>query len=168
MSWVGGEALGEDAAFGRGLSSFSGTLNQASVSGRSHSCDQHPAPAPEGHVLRLTRGRGFPYHPSMPETPQIGPDEVQKVARLSRLEVGDADASTLAGELGAILAFMEGLKSVDVEGVRPMTHPDDEVNRLAEDEPSGGVSRDAFLAMAPETMGAFVRVPKVIDGGGSA
>ncbi|MCC5785521.1 MAG: Asp-tRNA(Asn)/Glu-tRNA(Gln) amidotransferase subunit GatC [Phycisphaerales bacterium] len=104
----------------------------------------------------------------MPDTPQIGPDEVQKVARLSRLEVRDEEAPALAGELCAILAFMEGLRSVDVEGVRPMTHPDDEVNRLAEDEPSGTLSRDAFLAMAPETMGPFVRVPKVIDGGGSA
>ncbi|TVS07790.1 MAG: Asp-tRNA(Asn)/Glu-tRNA(Gln) amidotransferase GatCAB subunit C [Phycisphaerales bacterium] len=104
----------------------------------------------------------------MPETPQIGPDAVLKVAKLSRLEVGEGEAPAIAAKLGAVLKYMEGLKSVDVEGVRPMTHPDDEVNRLAEDEPSGVLERDAFLAMAPETMGPFVRVPKVIDGGGSA
>lgn len=104
----------------------------------------------------------------MPENPQIGPDEVLKVARLSRLEIAESDAPAIAEKLGAVLAYMDGLKSVDVDGVRPMTHPDDEVNRLAEDEPASALDREAFLKIAPETMGPFVRVPKVIDSGGSA
>ena len=46
---------------------------------------------------------------------------VKRVARLARIKVKDEDVPRLAGELNAILAFVEQLNEVDVSGVEPLT-----------------------------------------------
>ncbi len=47
-------------------------------------------------------------------------DTARKVAKLARIRVEEAELPALAGELSAILAFMEQLNEVDVTGVEPM------------------------------------------------
>jgi len=46
---------------------------------------------------------------------------VRRVARLARIKVEDAAVPKLAGELNAILDFVEQLNEVDVTGVEPLT-----------------------------------------------
>jgi hypothetical protein len=46
---------------------------------------------------------------------------VRRIARLARIAVAEEDVPHLQGELNAILAFVEQLNEVDVEGVEPMT-----------------------------------------------
>lgn len=46
---------------------------------------------------------------------------VRRIAHLARIAVADEDVGPLQGELNAILAFVEQLGAVDVEGVEPMT-----------------------------------------------
>lgn len=47
-------------------------------------------------------------------------DTARKVAHLARIAVKEADLPKLAGELSAVLAFMEQLNDVDVTGIDPM------------------------------------------------
>ena len=52
-----------------------------------------------------------------------------------------------------------------------MSHPGGGVNRLDDDRPrvpSDTLATEALLGIAPATMDAFVRVPKVIGEGGGA
>ena len=51
----------------------------------------------------------------------ITEDEARKVAHLARIAVKEEDLPKLAGELSAVLAFMEQLNEVDVDGIEPMT-----------------------------------------------
>src|SRR5438128_1196921 len=46
---------------------------------------------------------------------------VRRIAHLARIAVADQEVEHLRGELNAILAFVEQLQAVNVEGVEPMT-----------------------------------------------
>ena len=46
---------------------------------------------------------------------------VRRIAHLARIAVTDAEIPHLQGELNAMLAFVEQLEEVNVEGVEPMT-----------------------------------------------
>ena len=46
---------------------------------------------------------------------------VRRIAHLARIAVAEEEIEPLQGELNAILAFVEQLSEVDVEGVEPMT-----------------------------------------------
>src|SRR5436190_3119290 len=51
----------------------------------------------------------------------VDPDTVRRIAQLARIAVADDEVEHLREELNAILAFVEQLSEVDVEGVEPMT-----------------------------------------------
>ena len=46
--------------------------------------------------------------------------EVKRIARLARIRIPDEELDGLAGELSAILGWIETLNEVDVRGVEPM------------------------------------------------
>ena len=46
---------------------------------------------------------------------------VRRVARLARIKVEEKDVPKLAGELNVILAFVEQLNEVNVDGIEPLT-----------------------------------------------
>ena len=47
-------------------------------------------------------------------------ETVEQAARLARLTVADADKDRLAGELSAILGFIEQLNAIDTSDVEPL------------------------------------------------
>jgi aspartyl-tRNA(Asn)/glutamyl-tRNA(Gln) amidotransferase subunit C len=94
---------------------------------------------------------------------QIDEPLVRHVALLARLKLSDAEVARLAGELSAILDYMDQLNELDTANVPPMAHALPVVNVFREDEivPSPGV--EVVLANAPQRQGSFFRVPKVLD-----
>jgi aspartyl-tRNA(Asn)/glutamyl-tRNA(Gln) amidotransferase subunit C len=66
----------------------------------------------------------------------------------------------------AILGYMDRLRTLDLNGVEPMSHPHDTVNRLDPDEPVPGAAlpTEALMRIAPDTHEPFVRVPGVFAG----
>ena len=55
------------------------------------------------------------------------------------------------------------LKSVDTEGVEPLAHPLDAVQRLRVDSVTETDQREAFQALAPAAEAGLFLVPKVIE-----
>ena len=51
----------------------------------------------------------------------VDAETVRRVAHLARIAVAEDEVEHLAGELNAMLAFVEQLAEVDVTGVEPMT-----------------------------------------------
>ena len=86
-------------------------------------------------------------------------DQVLHVARLARLDLGDEEVERLTGELDAILDAVSKVAELDLSDVPPTSHPLDVVNVWGEDEPEPSLSLDDALANAPDTEGAFFRVP---------
>ncbi|MCW5715191.1 MAG: Asp-tRNA(Asn)/Glu-tRNA(Gln) amidotransferase subunit GatC [Bauldia sp.] len=88
---------------------------------------------------------------------------VKRVARLARIAVTDDEAEQLKSSLNGILAFVEQLNEVDVDGVEPMTSVQPMRLRRRKDEVSDGFMADKVTGNAPETEDGFFLVPKVVE-----
>jgi aspartyl-tRNA(Asn)/glutamyl-tRNA(Gln) amidotransferase subunit C len=88
---------------------------------------------------------------------------VRRVAHLARIAVKDEEVSHLAGELNAILAFVEELSALDVEGVEPLTSVMPMKLPLRADKVTAGGEPEKVLSNAPTREGDFYVVPKVVE-----
>lgn len=88
---------------------------------------------------------------------------VRRIARLARIAVTDEEVPHLQDELNAILAFVEELSAIDVEGVEPMTSVIPMKMKMRADEVTDHAGADAIVANAPAAEDHFFTVPKVID-----
>ncbi len=87
---------------------------------------------------------------------------VEKLAHLSRLRFNDAEKEEIKNDLQRMIAFVEKLNELDLDGVEPLLHMSDEVNVLREDEIKGSISREEALKNAPLHDEHFFKVTKVI------
>ena len=53
---------------------------------------------------------------------KISREEVEHVARLSRLALQPAELEALTGQMDAILGYVEKLNELDTEGITPTAH----------------------------------------------
>ncbi len=88
---------------------------------------------------------------------------VRRVARLARIKVKDEDVPKLAGELNAILAFVEQLNEVDVTGVAPMTSVVAMKMKMRDDVVTDGHLPKDITRNAPASEDDFFVVPKVVE-----
>ena len=88
---------------------------------------------------------------------------VRRIARLARIAVSEAEVPHLQSEINAILAFVEALGAVDVEGVEPMTSVIPMKLPLRADVVTDGQIEQKVLANAPLAEDDFFLVPKVIE-----
>jgi aspartyl-tRNA(Asn)/glutamyl-tRNA(Gln) amidotransferase subunit C len=88
---------------------------------------------------------------------------VRRIAHLARIAVKDEEIDHLKGELNAILAFVEQLGEVDVEGVEPMTSVTPMAMKKRADVVDDGDNADAVVANAPASEDHFFLVPKVVE-----
>jgi aspartyl-tRNA(Asn)/glutamyl-tRNA(Gln) amidotransferase subunit C len=88
---------------------------------------------------------------------------VRRIAHLARIAVDDAEVPALQGELNAILAFVEQLQEVNVDGVEPMTSVMPMEMKKRADVVNDGEIADKIVANAPVTDDHFFLVPKVVE-----
>jgi aspartyl-tRNA(Asn)/glutamyl-tRNA(Gln) amidotransferase subunit C len=88
---------------------------------------------------------------------------VRRIAHLARIKVSELEVPHLQDELNAILSFVEELKSVDVEGVTPMTSVSPMAMKKREDTVTDGNIADDIVANAPASDDHFFVVPKVVE-----
>jgi len=88
---------------------------------------------------------------------------VRKVAHLARIKTPDDRLEPLAGELNAIMDWIDQLNEVDVAGVEPMTSNVAQPLRLRDDVVTDGGKVGAVLSNAPKAADGFYVVPKVVD-----
>jgi aspartyl-tRNA(Asn)/glutamyl-tRNA(Gln) amidotransferase subunit C len=69
----------------------------------------------------------------------------------------------LAGELNAIIGFIEQLNEVDVDGVEPMASAVSATLPLRDDVVTDGGDASRVLANAPRAADGFFVVPKVVE-----
>jgi len=90
-------------------------------------------------------------------------NEVRRIAALARLELDDEALDRAAGELTKILAFVETLRQLDLEGCAPSAFAPAGAP-LREDAPNGRrLSNEAALAAAPSTEDGFFLVPPIVE-----
>ena len=90
--------------------------------------------------------------------------QVQHVARLARLEVGEEELAALRDSMGNILTYIDRLSEVNTDGVEPMVHAIELSNVFREDHVKPSLSREAALSNSPSTDGRYFLVPAILDG----
>lgn len=88
----------------------------------------------------------------------------EHLKKLCRIECSDEEAEELLQDLKKVLGYVDQLNELDTEGVatcryvlRGMLQ-----NKMREDEVKDLLSRDKFLANAPDQIGGMIRTPPVL------
>jgi len=109
----------------------------------------------------------------------LTPQDIQRLAQLSRLQFEPEAADRLLGQLNGFFDIVEQMRAVDTTGVVPMAHPVDAMHglsqavadtnehgitlRLREDVVSEANQREANQRSAPAVARGLCLVPKVIE-----
>lgn len=101
-------------------------------------------------------------------TARVSVTDVERVAELAHLELAPEEIPAMVKDLNAILDYVAELNELDTQGVAPL-------EQVSELEGAGGVSalrpdiaqpsldRASVMSQAPDSNGAFFKVPKVIE-----
>lgn len=90
-------------------------------------------------------------------------DDVLRLARLARLELGDNEVAQLQTELGTILDYVTQLEAVDVSGLQPTTQVSGLQNVMREDVPvEYQASREALLNLLPQSHDEHIKVRRMV------
>jgi aspartyl-tRNA(Asn)/glutamyl-tRNA(Gln) amidotransferase subunit C len=94
--------------------------------------------------------------------------DVERVAELAHLELAPEETGRMLRDLNAILDYVAELNEIDTSGITPLAEVSElggnagpSAQRADRQEPS--LKRAAVMPQAPETDGAFFKVPKVIE-----
>jgi aspartyl-tRNA(Asn)/glutamyl-tRNA(Gln) amidotransferase subunit C len=90
--------------------------------------------------------------------------QVEHVARLARITIGEHEIERFARQIDAVLEYVAALGTLDTEGVPPTFHAIDLTNALRDDRQTGHLDRAAALANAPSAEEGYFVVPKVVGG----
>jgi aspartyl-tRNA(Asn)/glutamyl-tRNA(Gln) amidotransferase subunit C len=91
-------------------------------------------------------------------------EDVERIARLARLELTEAEIALITPQLSSFLAYAEQVQQVDTSGVPPTSHPFGTLGAWRDDTPQPSLPRSEALSQAPdadERAGLF-KVPRVL------
>ncbi len=89
--------------------------------------------------------------------------DVEKVAKLARLEVSPAEKEAFARQLSEILTHVETLKQYDTKGIEPTATVLGQVNVFRDDMIQPSLPVEKALANAPEREADGFSVPRIIE-----
>ncbi len=90
-------------------------------------------------------------------------NDIKRVAKLARIEINETDAQQNLTRLSGIFDLIEQMRAVDTQGIEPMSHSQDMVQRLREDIVTESDQRTLFQSIAPQVEDGYYLVPKVIE-----
>ena len=94
---------------------------------------------------------------------KISKQQVQKVAKLARLDLTDAEITQFTSQLSAIFQYVEKMDQLDTDAVEPLAHCLPIKNCFREDEVKDSLGTEKTLANAPQRDGELFKVPKILD-----
>lgn len=90
-------------------------------------------------------------------------EEVEHVARLACLDLGEEEKSRFTEQLNTILTYVEQLNEVPTDGVEPTSHVLDLVNVFREDIVRQTLTVEEALRNAPEEAHDYFAVPRIVE-----
>jgi len=96
----------------------------------------------------------------------IDQSDIEKVAHLAHLELGEAELKTFGPQMAQIVNYVEQLNELDTAGVEPalggLTPECERTDSSRNDELISSLGQQIALAEAPDPAGGHFRVPKVL------
>ena len=95
---------------------------------------------------------------------EVNKEQVLRMAKLSRLELNDAEVEKMTGSLNKLVDYMAILKQIDLKDVEPMLAVDTSERPLRPDVNVPGLSKEKAFENAPAVNMDHFSIPKVIGG----
>jgi aspartyl-tRNA(Asn)/glutamyl-tRNA(Gln) amidotransferase subunit C len=89
--------------------------------------------------------------------------DIEKVARLARLELSEDEKVTFGSQLEQILTYMEQLNRLNTSGVEPTSHAIPVYNVFREDKVKPSFPQEEVLAIVPDEEDGHFKVPRIIE-----
>lgn len=89
-------------------------------------------------------------------------EKIRYLAQLARIQLSEAEIRNLNKDLSQLLDYVGQLKSLSTEEVEPTNAVLPSYNRFRKDETTPSLPVEKALKNAPERIGDFFRVPRVI------
>ncbi|MCC6176907.1 MAG: Asp-tRNA(Asn)/Glu-tRNA(Gln) amidotransferase subunit GatC [Chloroflexi bacterium] len=93
----------------------------------------------------------------------ISREQVEHVARLARLGLGDDEVDRLQQQLSQILGHMQMLDRLDTSAIPPTAQVIPVTSVMRDDVPRPSLPVEAVLKNAPRREGDFFKVPPVLE-----
>lgn len=93
----------------------------------------------------------------------LGTEDVKAIAHLARIAVEDEKLPEYAANLDSVLRLAEQMNSIDTNGVEPIAHPMNAIQRLRDDAVTETDQHEKFQTVAPAVEDSLYLVPKVIE-----
>ena len=96
----------------------------------------------------------------------ITQSDIEKVAQLAHLELGEEELKTFGPQMAEIVAYVEQLNELDTTNIEPaiggLTPEGERTDTSRADEVGGSLGQQTALAEAPDAASGHFRVPKVL------
>ena len=89
--------------------------------------------------------------------------DIEKVAKLARLELSEEEKEIFGNHLDQILTHMEQLNRLDTSGVKPTFHAVTIENAFREDGARPSSVQEEVLSIAPDKENGYFKVPRIIE-----
>lgn len=88
---------------------------------------------------------------------------VEKLAKLSKLEISEEDKPEIKAKFGKILDLVEKLQELNTDGVEPLIYLTPNKNIMRKDKVANMIAKDIALKNAPDKDSDYFKVPKVLN-----
>jgi len=93
----------------------------------------------------------------------VTPDEVARIAHLSKLNLEGGELEKLTEDFNQILGYVQQISEVNTENIQPMSHVLELKNVTRKDIPGNSLGIEDVKNLAPEFNAGYFVVPRVID-----
>ncbi len=99
-----------------------------------------------------------------PTDSPLSTETVEHVADLAHITLSNEEIAEALKNLSSILHHIDHIRSVNTDGIEPLDHPTELMDRYRDDEVSDPLSQQQVLANAPTVRDVYLDVPKVLGG----
>ena len=92
----------------------------------------------------------------------ISKEDVNKIARLAKLDLSEDERIKFTKQLGDIISYVEKLDEVDVSNVEPLAHVNDLTNVSRKDKSRPSLDKKQVFKNSPKHDNEYFLVPKVL------
>lgn len=87
---------------------------------------------------------------------------IEQIAKLARLKITDAEATTYGQQLSKVLNHFQQISAINTQGIEPLVTPSEIEFYARPDEVEKKYTAEQMVANAPEKAGHLFKVPPVV------
>ena len=93
----------------------------------------------------------------------ISKEDIQHMADLGKIRLSDEELDDYTKKISQVVDYIERLKRVDVENVQATHEVNEHIQRLREDVPEEGLTREEVLKNSIEDQYGYFKILRIVE-----